>query len=68
VETLPGEQRRAIEMAFFDGLTHREIAERDGLPLGTVKGRMRLGLKRLSGLLAEPSSGVTGPAELNRGT
>ena len=54
VETLPGEQRRAIEMAFFDGLTHREIAERDGLPLGTVKGRLRLGLRRLSGLLAEP--------------
>ena len=68
VETLPGEQRRAIEMAFFDGLTHREIAERDGLPLGTVKGRLRLGLKRLSGLLAEPAPGVTGPAELNRGT
>jgi RNA polymerase sigma-70 factor, ECF subfamily len=61
VETLPGEQRRAVEMAFFDGLTHREIAERDGLPLGTVKGRLRLALKRLSGLLAEP-------AELNRGT
>jgi RNA polymerase sigma-70 factor (ECF subfamily) len=68
VETLPGEQRRAIEMAFFDGLTHREIAERDGLPLGTVKGRLRLGLKRLSGLLAEPAPGVTGSAELNRGT
>jgi RNA polymerase sigma-70 factor (ECF subfamily) len=68
VETLPGEQRRAIEMAFFDGLTHREIAERDGLPLGTVKGRLRLGLKRLSSLLAEPASGVAGPAELNRGT
>jgi RNA polymerase sigma-70 factor, ECF subfamily len=68
VETLPGEQRRAIELAFFDGLTHREIAERDGLPLGTVKGRLRLGLKRLSGLLAEPAPGVTGPAELNRGT
>ena len=68
VETLPSEQRRAIEMAFFDGLTHREIAERDGLPLGTVKGRLRLGLKRLSGLLAEPVPGHTGPAELNRGT
>jgi RNA polymerase sigma-70 factor (ECF subfamily) len=68
VETLPGEQRRAIEMAFFDGLTHREIAERDGLPLGTVKGRLRLGLKRLSGLLAEPAPGLTGSAELNRGT
>ena len=68
VETLPGEQRRAIEMAFFDGLTHREIAERDGLPLGTVKGRLRLGLRRLQGLLAEPAPGVTRPAELNRGT
>jgi RNA polymerase sigma-70 factor (ECF subfamily) len=53
METLPGEQRRAIEMAFSDGLTHREIAERDGLPLGTVKGRMRLGLRRLQSLLTE---------------
>jgi RNA polymerase sigma-70 factor (ECF subfamily) len=68
VETLPREQRRAIEMAFFDGLTHREIAERDGLPLGTVKGRLRLGLKRLSGLLVEPTPGGTDPVELNRGT
>ena len=68
VETLPGEQRRAIEMAFFDGLTHREIAERDGLPLGTVKGRLRLGLRRLSGLLAEPAPGAAATAELNRGT
>lgn len=63
VATLPIEQRRAIELAFFDGLTHREIAERDGLPLGTVKGRMRLGLRRLYGLLAEP--GVEGAVELN---
>ena len=68
VETLPGEQRRAIEMAFFDGLTHREIAARDGLPLGKVKGRMRLGLKRLSRLLAEPAPGTTGSTELSRGT
>jgi RNA polymerase sigma-70 factor, ECF subfamily len=67
VATLPGEQRRAIEMAYFDGLTHREIAERDGLPLGTVKGRLRLGLRRLYGLLAEPEPGVEGSLELNRG-
>jgi RNA polymerase sigma-70 factor (ECF subfamily) len=66
VATLPGEQRRAIEMAFFEGLTHREIAERDGLPLGTVKGRLRLGLRRLYGLLAEP--GVESPVETKRGT
>jgi RNA polymerase sigma-70 factor (ECF subfamily) len=68
VAALPGEQRRAIEMAFFDGLTHREIAERDGLPLGTVKGRLRLGLRRLYGLLAEPMPEVEGPVEFNRGT
>lgn len=67
VATLPADQRRAIEMAFFDGLTHREIAERDGLPLGTVKGRMRLGLRRLYGLLAEPEPGTERPMELNRG-
>jgi RNA polymerase sigma-70 factor, ECF subfamily len=68
VATLPGEQRRAIELAFFDGLTHREIAERDGLPLGTVKGRLRLGLRRLYNLLAEPVAGGDGPLELHRGT
>ena len=67
VATLPGEQRRAIELAFFDGLTHREIAERDGLPLGTVKGRLRLGLRRLYSLLAEPVPGGDGPLELHRG-
>jgi RNA polymerase sigma-70 factor (ECF subfamily) len=67
VATLPGEQRRAIEMAFFDGLTHREIAEKDGLPLGTVKGRLRLGLRRLQGLLTEPTPGGEGLMELDRG-
>lgn len=67
VSTLPGEQRRAIEMAYFDGLTHREIAERDGLPLGTVKGRLRLGLRRLHGLLAEPGPGTERSVEFNRG-
>jgi RNA polymerase sigma-70 factor (ECF subfamily) len=44
---LPQEQRAAIELAFFGGLTHDQIAALTGVPLGTVKGRVRLGLRRL---------------------
>lgn len=64
---LPGEQRRAIELAFFGGLTHQEVAERTGEPLGTIKGRMRLGLKKLSVLLA-PMEGAADPARGPGGT
>ncbi|HXA43684.1 MAG TPA: sigma-70 family RNA polymerase sigma factor [Candidatus Solibacter sp.] len=52
LDTLPVEQREAIEMAFLSGYTHTEIAERLGLPLGTVKGRLRLGLEKLHGFFA----------------
>lgn len=51
---LTPEQRKAIQQAFFAELTHREIAEYEGLPLGTVKGRVRLGLERLRRLLDNP--------------
>jgi RNA polymerase sigma-70 factor, ECF subfamily len=48
---LPPDQREIIELAFIEGLSHSTIAERLGLPLGTVKGRVRGGLQRLSSAL-----------------
>lgn len=51
---LPSEQRQVIELAYFGGLTHTEIARSLSLPAGTVKGRMRLGLTRMRALLGEP--------------
>jgi RNA polymerase sigma-70 factor, ECF subfamily len=44
---LPDDQRRVIELAYFSGFTHTEIGAMLELPLGTVKGRMRLGLEKL---------------------
>jgi RNA polymerase sigma-70 factor, ECF subfamily len=46
---LPEAQRRALELAFFGGLTHTEIAIRLDEPVGTIKGRIRLGLEKLRG-------------------
>lgn len=47
LEVLPGPQSAIIELAFFGGLTHEAIAEQLDLPMGTVKGRMRLGLEKM---------------------
>ena len=58
MEQIPNEQRMVIELAYFGGLTHAEIAEQYHIPLGTVKGRMRLGLQKMKALLAERGLGV----------
>jgi RNA polymerase sigma-70 factor (ECF subfamily) len=50
---LPAEQRETIELAYFEGLTQSEIALRTGNPLGTIKMRVKLGIKKLTGLLKE---------------
>ena len=50
---LPGEQSKVIELAYFGGFSQSEIAAMLGLPLGTVKGRMRLGLRKIRSELAE---------------
>lgn len=47
LKTLPDEQLKILELAYFSGYTHAEIAEMLDLPLGTVKGRMRLGMKKI---------------------
>ncbi|MBA3651896.1 MAG: sigma-70 family RNA polymerase sigma factor [Chthoniobacterales bacterium] len=51
MQKLSGEQREALELAFFGSLTQAEIAERLDLPLGTVKARIRRGMMKLRGLI-----------------
>jgi RNA polymerase sigma-70 factor, ECF subfamily len=53
LEGLPADQMRVIELAYFGGLSHSQIADMLGMPLGTVKGRMRLGLEKIRARLAE---------------
>jgi RNA polymerase sigma-70 factor (ECF subfamily) len=55
---LPPEQRQVIELAYFGGFSHTQIAEMLDVPAGTVKGRMRLGLTKLRVALSDPSGAL----------
>jgi RNA polymerase sigma-70 factor (ECF subfamily) len=59
LKTLPDEQLKILELAYFSGYTHAEIAEMLDIPLGTVKGRMRLGMKKIKSFF--DAQGVTVP-------
>ena len=60
LEQLPPEQKKSLELAYFSGYTQTEIAELMGVPLGTVKGRMRMGLQKLRAWLESPELGLSG--------
>src|SRR6266511_3194694 len=51
LQSLPEAQRKTIELAYFGGYTQSELAELMGVPLGTVKGRMRIGLQKMRRVL-----------------
>jgi RNA polymerase sigma-70 factor (ECF subfamily) len=54
VRRLPPDQRRVVELAYFDGLSYRDVARRMGIPEGTAKSRVRLALARLEAVLDRP--------------
>ena len=59
LDGLPSEQRRALELAYFGGMTHREVAAALNEPLGTIKSRISLGLRRLGKELRAPQGAVS---------
>ena len=65
VATLPAEQREAVELAYFEGLTYREVAVRVGIPPGTASGRLRLALVKLRQALAPERAAVGASATPN---
>ena len=57
VASLPAPQRRAVHLAYYEGKTYRQVADTLGIPEGTAKSRLRMGLHRLSAILA--AEGIT---------
>jgi RNA polymerase sigma-70 factor (ECF subfamily) len=63
LETLPDEQRRAVELAYFEGYTYREVAELTGVAPGTANGRLRLALAKLRDALTATAAAPMSLAE-----
>jgi RNA polymerase sigma-70 factor, ECF subfamily len=59
LDALPDDQRRTLELAYYGGFSQSEIAEMLGIPIGTVKGRMRLGLEKLRGTLSPAAEALS---------
>ena len=57
IQALPSGQRDAIMLAYYGGYTQQEVSEQTGLPLGTVKSRMRLGMQKLKSILVPQAEG-----------
>jgi RNA polymerase sigma-70 factor, ECF subfamily len=64
---LPAEQRRAVELAYFEGYTYREVAELTGVPAGTANGRLRLALGKLRDSLSGTTAAPLAAADTGRG-
>lgn len=63
LQSLPVDQRRAVELAYFGGLTQSEIAAQEDMPLGTVKGRLRLGLNKMRTVLVANDGEYSSPTQ-----